>query len=77
VTSKKPKFLHVEGKPDLVRDTASGAILNTKSTPPGTAAKKRREKDKTIDSMKNELDVLKSEISDIKSLLIKNLEMNK
>ena len=68
------RYLHVKGKPELVRDTRSGAVLNTKETPPGTAAKARRKRDGKIDSMQEELDVLKSEISEIKSLLIKNLE---
>ena len=77
MTSKKPEFQHVKGKPELVRDTKSGAILNTKATPPGTAAKARRAKDNKMESMQNELDVLKSELSDIKSLLIKSLELNK
>ena len=67
----------MEGKPNLVRDTNSGAILNTNATPPGTAAKARRAKDDRIESMQTELDVLKSELSDIKSLLIKTLELNK
>ncbi len=67
------RYLQVKGKPDLVRDTHSGAVLNTKETPPGTAAKARRKRDATLDTMKSELDVLKSEISEIKSLLI-NLE---
>ena len=77
MTSKKQKYLYVEGKPNLVRDTNSGAILNTNATPPGTAAKARRAKDDRIESMQTELDVLKSELSDIKSLLIKSLELNK
>ena len=64
----------MKGKPELVRDTTSGAILNTKETPPGAAAKARKKRDGKIDSMQEELDVLKSEISEIKSLLIKNLE---
>ena len=68
------RYLHVKNRPDLVRDTRSGAVLNTKETPPGTASKARKKRDGKIDSMQEELDVLKSEISEIKSLLIKNLE---
>ena len=52
----------MKGKPELVRDTRSGAVLNTKETPPGTAAKARRKRYCNIDSMQVELDVLKSEI---------------
>jgi hypothetical protein len=72
VTSKK--FIPVDGHPDLVRDSSSGAILNTKSTPPGTAAKARRAKDQKVDDLKSEVDVLKSDLSEIKSLLRSLLE---
>ena len=73
MTSKK-NFLHVEGHPDLVRDTSSGAILNTKATPPGTAAKARKKRNEQIDTLKDEVDVLRSDLSEIKSLLHKLLE---
>tara|TARA_B100001029_G_C14837329_1_gene326339 strand:- start:111 stop:341 length:231 start_codon:yes stop_codon:yes gene_type:complete len=73
VTSKKPDFQHVKGKPELVRDTKSGAILNTKATPPGSAAKRRQEKDLKIETMQKDMDVLKSELSELKNLIKQSL----
>tara|TARA_B100000035_G_scaffold245184_1_gene213751 strand:- start:161 stop:382 length:222 start_codon:yes stop_codon:yes gene_type:complete len=66
-------YLRVEGHPNLVRDRSSGAILNTEASL-GNAAKRRKAKDETIDSMKEELDVLKSDVTEIKSLLKSFLE---
>ena len=63
----------MEGKPDLVRDTSSGAILNTKATPPGSAAKRRQEKDLKIETMQKDMDVLKSELSELKNLIKQSL----
>ena len=34
----KPRFLNVEGHPELVRDSHSGAVLNTSNETLGTAA---------------------------------------
>jgi hypothetical protein len=76
VTFDNRKYIPVEGHPDLVRDSSSGAILNIKATPPGTAAKARRAKDKKFDELKDEVDVLKSDLSEIKSLLKSFLETN-
>ena len=72
MTSKK--YIPVDGHPDLVRDSSSGAILNTKATPPGTAAKARRAKDRKVDDLKSDVDVLKSDMSEIKTLLKTLLE---
>ena len=72
MTSKK--YIPVDGHPDLVRDSSSGAILNTKATPPGTAAKARRAKDKKVDDLKSDVDMLKSDMSEIKTLLKTLLE---
>lgn len=72
MTSKK--FIPVDGHPDLVRDSSSGAILNTKATPPGTAAKARRAKDRKVDDLKSDVDMLKSDMSEIKTLLKTLLE---
>ena len=73
MTSKKPEFQHVKGKPELVRYTKSGAILNTKATPPGSAAKRRQEKDLKIETMQKDMDVLKSELSELKNLIKQSL----
>lgn len=67
-------YIPVKGHPDLVRDSTSKAILNTKPTPPGTAAKARKRKDETIDNLKSDVDVLKSDMSEIKTLLKTLLE---
>ena len=73
MTSKKPEFQHVKGKPELVRDTKSGAILNTKAPPPGSAAKRRQEKDLKIETMQKDMDVLKTELSELKNLIKQSL----
>ena len=51
-----------------------GAVLNMKPTPPGNAAKKRKASAETLDNLKSDVDVLKSDMSEIKSLLKTLLE---
>lgn len=70
----KPRFLNVEGHPELVRDSSSGAVLNTSNETLGTAAKKRKRKDDEINTLKDDVDVLKSDVTEIKSLLKSLLE---
>lgn len=70
----KPKFLQVEGHPELIRDSSSGAVLNTTNEMLGKAAKKRKQKDNEINTLKDDVDVLKSDVTEIKSLLKSLLE---
>lgn len=72
----KPKYQFVSGHPELVRDTRSGAVLNTKESPTGLLKKARAKKELRIDTMKSDLDMLKSEMTEIKSLLKQMMESN-
>ena len=72
----KPDYQFVEGHPDWVRDTRSQAVLNTKDTPSGLLKRARAKKEMRIDTMKSDLDVLKSEMTEIKSLLKQMMESN-
>ena len=72
----KPKFQFVEGLPEWVRDTHSQAVLNTKDSPTGLLKRARAKKEMRIDTMKSDLDVLKSEMTEIKSLLKQMMESN-
>jgi|TARA_B110000914_G_C15114608_1_gene287762 hypothetical protein len=63
-------YLKVDGSTSYVRDTKSGAIINI-NTSEFNQMKKIRENRK---NKENELDVLKNEVSEIKSLLKQLLE---
>jgi len=63
-------YLKVDGHSSYVRDTRSGAIINI-NTSEFNQMKKIRENRK---NKENELDVLKNEVSEIKSLLKQLLE---
>ena len=55
-------YLKVDGKPNLVRDTESGAILNTNRTAVENYYKireKHKNKDKQIAQMQSDIDELK------------------
>ena len=69
----KPKYQRVEGHPNLIRDSSSGAVLNINATS-GSAAKKRRIKEKEVSNLQTDVSVLKSELTEIKSLLKSFLE---
>lgn len=64
--------IKVEGHPDLVRDTKSGAIINNNTTEYNQymeSYKKRRIQRAKVDNMQEELSSLKEEIGEIKDLL--------
>ena len=71
----KPKYQEVRGHPNLVRDTSSGAVLNINATN-GSAAKKRKLKNDEFSDLQSDVSVLKSELTEIKSLLKSFLEKN-
>ena len=71
----KPKYQRVEGHPNLIRDSSSGAVLNINGTS-GSAAKKRKLKNDEFSDLQSDVSVLKSELTEIKSLLKSFLEKN-
>ena len=63
-------FIKVEGHRDLMRDNSSGAILNINKDEINAAKKRkleRRQKEKELEDLKNE-------VSDIKNMLTKIIE---
>lgn len=68
------KHLKVEGHSNLVRDSRTGAILNTNRSEIENARKRDRvyqERQNQIDSLTNEVKGLKEDMSQIKDLLLK------
>lgn len=63
-------YIPVEGKPDLVRDSRSGAIVNINKNEM-QAARERKQKRKYQQA---EFDQLKSDVDEIKQLLNKLVE---
>lgn len=64
----------VDGHPSLYRDIESGAIVNDNTYEYESYMKSyqmRQNKSHKIDSIENELQDLKSELNDIKNLLLK------
>ena len=68
------KKVMVDGHPSLYRDIESGAILNDNTYEYESYMKSyqmRQNKSHKIDSIENELQDLKSELTEIKNLLLK------
>lgn len=65
-----PNYIPVEGHPDLFRDAATGAIINIDK---GKAAKARAAREKILKE-KQEIEGLKQDVAEIKSLLKQLLE---
>jgi predicted nucleic acid-binding Zn-ribbon protein len=67
----------IEGQTDFVRDGEHGAILNINSSEIQAARERKRlrkEKQAKKETLENEVDNLKKEMSDIKSLLSQLVE---
>lgn len=62
------KYHKVEDRPDLIKDSDTGAILNT-SISALEAYKKQRSHLGKINTIENDVNHLKSDINEIKSLL--------
>lgn len=62
------EYLKIEDVPDLVKDTRSGAILNT-NVRALEAYRKTREKSNEVQELKTKVLSLEKNISEIKSLL--------
>lgn len=71
------QFLKVEGHNGLVRDTSTGAILNTnKSEYEEYMARKKQaeQREQEISKHSEDINILKSELQDIKSMLLEILQ---
>ena len=66
-------FLKIEDAPDLVKDTSSGAVLNTnlKSL---EAYRKQRDKAKKAEQLESRVAVLESTVQELKNLVRKLTE---
>lgn len=66
------KYSKIEGHPDLRRDTTTNAIMNTNQNAYETylamSQVKQEEKNK-VDSLERDLDAIKDEISQVKTLI--------
>jgi hypothetical protein len=62
-------YLKIEDAPDLVKDTNSGAVLNT-NVQALEAYRKRREKFSKVDELENKVVSLEQNINELKSLII-------
>ena len=72
------RYLKVEGHNNLVRDTSTNGIINTDKTGYRSYIELRKVKNKNlnrIDKIESDLNSLKNDINDIKSLLL-NLSKN-
>jgi peptidoglycan hydrolase CwlO-like protein len=63
----------VKENPDLVRDLGNQAVLNT-NVDALTAYKKRREKSKEIDQTNDDINNMKQDINDLKTLMQRILD---
>jgi DNA-binding transcriptional regulator GbsR (MarR family) len=61
-------ILQVKDRPDLVKDDVTKAVLNTDATALD-AYRRRREAQREVKTMCQEIDDIKNDIADIKSLL--------
>jgi hypothetical protein len=69
---EQQKFVEVEGKSDLVRETRSKAIINRNKNAYDLAIKRAKDAQEQRDELRDttrEINVLKCEIHEIKSLL--------
>ena len=72
-----PSHIQVEGHADLVRETSSFGIINKNRKAYEKAVKRAAEAQNSRDEIRNatrEINILKSEMHEIKSLLVKLVE---
>ena len=62
-------YLKIEDAPDLVKDTRSGAILNT-NVRALEAYRKKREKSDKVDKLETKIVSLEQTINELKSLVV-------
>jgi hypothetical protein len=63
------QYIKIEDTPDLVKDTNSGALLNT-NVQALEAYRKRREKFSKVEELENKVVSLEHTINELKSLVI-------
>lgn len=71
------RYQKVEGHTSLVRDTRTGAIINTNRSEIARARKRKEAKKQEaerLDTLSKEVSSLQSEISEIKNLLVRLVE---
>jgi seryl-tRNA synthetase len=61
-------YLKIENAPDLVKDTKSGAVLNT-NTNALAAYRKQRARAQKVESLESKINKLEKDISELKALL--------
>ena len=61
-------LLKIENAPDLVKDTKSGAVLNT-NTQALTAYRKQRDRAARVATLESKITKLEKDISELKALL--------
>lgn len=67
------KIAKVEENPDLVRDLGNQAILNT-NTNALAAYKMRKQKEKEISQSLNDINIMKQDINELKTLMQRILD---
>jgi hypothetical protein len=70
-------YVKIQGFESLVKDTKSNAIVNTNKTDFQLYMKRKKERNQTGDKLRDvckEINTIKTEFKEIKSLLIKVLE---
>jgi len=67
------KYAKVKENPDLIRDLTNQAILNT-NIDALSAYKKRRQKEKEISDFTTEINTMKQDINELKTLMQRILE---
>ena len=75
----KPDLIPVENREGWFRDPASHAIVNCNKSQYEqymASYNKREKKEKSFNTLQNDVDALKSDISDMKSMLLKLVEKN-
>lgn len=73
------KYLRVDGTPNLVRDKVTGAILNINNSEVKQARQRKKawkEQQEKTESLTSEIDSLKRDICEIKTLLGRILEVS-
>lgn len=74
------KYIKVDGNPNLVRDKTSGAILNINSNEIKRAQRRKnlwQEEKEKQHALSNEVEELRTEIQEIKHLLVQLVEKNR
>jgi hypothetical protein len=69
-------YIKIENSPDLVKDTSSGAVLNT-NVQALEAYRKRREKNSKVDNLEDEINTIKQTVNELKSLMLAILSERK